>query len=221
MKNKKIIISITLFLLVIIAISIYIYSQINKENQADIAVAQGDGYVASLSLDSANSIPLNSKNENQLRVTTESSSTNPASMSSSQPTKSNQNSGSSSLSNSNSPSSDNFKQFEQYKDSQDALFADLVKGNGPEVVAGQTVSVKYKGWLTNGQLFDQSINQPFVFKVGEGKVISGFEQLTIGMKVGGLRRMIIPPSLGYGPEGYGPIPANSVLVFDVQLDEAK
>lgn len=221
MKNKKIIIGIILSLLVIIAISIYIYSQINKENQADIAVAQGDGYVASLSLDSANSIPLNSKNENQLRVTTESSSTNPASMGSSQPTKSNQNSGSSSLSNSNSPSPDNFKQFEQYKDSQDALFADLVKGNGPEVVAGQTVSVKYKGWLTNGQLFDQSINQPFVFKVGEGKVISGFEQLTIGMKVGGLRRMIIPPSLGYGPEGYGPIPANSVLVFDVQLDEAK
>lgn len=221
MKNKKIMTFIILSILFISAVFIYLYFQINKESQADLVVAQGDGYVASLDLGSTSSIPLNSKKENQLRVTTESSSSYPTSMSSSQFTNNNQNTGSNSSPEFSSPSSENFKQFEKYKDSQDALFADLVKGNGSEVLAGQTVSVKYKGWLTSGQLFDQSINQPFVFKVGEGKVIGGFEQLTIGMKVGGLRRMVIPPSLGYGPEGYGPIPANSVLVFDVQLDEVK
>lgn len=125
------------------------------------------------------------------------------------------------------PGPDTFKQYDQYKDSKDALFADIVVGSGAEVTNGQKVAVYYKGWLTNGELFDQSRAdgdgnpQTFTFEIGKHEVIAGWEQDIVGMKVGGIRRMIIPPAVGYGATGQGEtIPPNSVLVFDVQLINA-
>lgn len=92
-------------------------------------------------------------------------------------------------------------------------------GKGTEAVAGKTVSVHYTGWLTNGTKFDSSKdrNQPFNFKLGAGQVIQGWDQGVAGMKVGGKRKLTIPPSLGYGDRNVGPIPAGSTLVFEVEL----
>ncbi len=122
------------------------------------------------------------------------------------------------------PGPESFGQYEQYKDGKSALFADLVVGTGAEVSASSKVAVYYKGWLTNGQLFDESRTdqttkqlQPFIFTMGEHNVIPGWEQSIFGMKIGGSRRLVIPPSVGYGPTGQGSIPGNAVLVFDVQL----
>jgi FKBP-type peptidyl-prolyl cis-trans isomerase len=99
------------------------------------------------------------------------------------------------------------------------VIEDLVVGTGPTVVVGDTVTVNYVGTLTNGTKFDSSYDrgQPYVFQVGAGRVIAGWDQGIPGMKVGGKRRLTIPPSLGYGNQVAGPIPANSTLVFDVDL----
>jgi FKBP-type peptidyl-prolyl cis-trans isomerase len=96
---------------------------------------------------------------------------------------------------------------------------DLVVGTGATAAVGDTVTVQYVGTLTNGAKFDSSYdrNQPFVFRVGAGQVIAGWDQGVPGMKVGGKRRLTIPPSLGYGNQAVGPIPANSTLVFDIDL----
>ncbi len=96
---------------------------------------------------------------------------------------------------------------------------DLKAGTGAEAVAGKTVSVHYTGWLTNGQKFDSSLDrgQPFEFKLGAGQVIPGWDQGVQGMKVGGKRKLTIPPAMGYGERGAGPIPPNSTLVFEVEL----
>jgi len=97
---------------------------------------------------------------------------------------------------------------------------DLVVGKGQEAKSGDNVSVHYTGTLENGDKFDSSKdrNQPFDFKLGQGRVIQGWDQGVPGMKVGGKRKLIIPPSLGYGARGAGPkIPPNSVLVFEVEL----
>ncbi len=96
---------------------------------------------------------------------------------------------------------------------------DLVVGTGATAVAGDTVTVNYVGTLTNGTKFDSSYDRgtPFVFQVGAGRVIAGWDQGIPGMKVGGKRRLTIPPSLGYGSQANGPIPANSTLLFDVDL----
>lgn len=96
---------------------------------------------------------------------------------------------------------------------------DLVVGTGATAAVGDTVTVQYVGTLTNGTKFDSSYdrNQPFVFRVGAGQVIAGWDQGVPGMKVGGKRRLTIPPSLGYGNQAVGPIPANSTLVFDIDL----
>jgi FKBP-type peptidyl-prolyl cis-trans isomerase len=81
----------------------------------------------------------------------------------------------------------------------------------------------YQGWLTNGQSFDQTRKneqgqlEPFIFTLGSGQVIPGWEQTIAGMKEGGKRRLIIPASSGYGAVSQGPIPANSMLIFDVEL----
>ena len=89
----------------------------------------------------------------------------------------------------------------------------------PTFCVGDTVSVHYVGTLTNGTVFDSSYsrNQPFTFRVGVGQVIAGWDQGIPGMKVGGKRRLTIPPSLGYGNQAVGSIPANSTLIFDVEL----
>ena len=121
------------------------------------------------------------------------------------------------------PGPESFKQYDQYKEGQAALFADIVVGTGNEVTATSKVAVTYKGWLTDGTLFDQSKTddkgalQPFTFQEGAHSVIPGWEQDIVGMKVGGSRRFIVPSAVGYGAKGQGPIPANAVLVFDVQL----
>jgi FKBP-type peptidyl-prolyl cis-trans isomerase len=96
---------------------------------------------------------------------------------------------------------------------------DLVAGTGATAAAGDTVSVHYVGTFTNGTVFDSSYsrNQPFAFRVGAGQVIAGWDQGVPGMKVGGKRRLTIPPSLAYGSTGAGPIPPNSTLVFEIDL----
>ncbi len=97
---------------------------------------------------------------------------------------------------------------------------DTTLGTGDPVVAGDTLSVLYTGVLPDGTVFDSSQahgGQPFSFTVGTGQVIKGWEQGLLGMKEGGRRLLAIPPSLGYGAQVVGSIPANSTLIFDVQL----
>jgi FKBP-type peptidyl-prolyl cis-trans isomerase len=96
---------------------------------------------------------------------------------------------------------------------------DLVPGNGPAAARGDTITVHYVGTLSNGAKFDSSYDrgQPFTFRLGAGAVIAGWDQGLVGMRTGGRRRLTIPPSLGYGDRANGPIPANSTLIFEVEL----
>jgi len=96
---------------------------------------------------------------------------------------------------------------------------DLVVGDGPAAAAGDLVSVHYTGWLEDGTEFDSSAGgDPFQFTLGQGQVISGWDQAVTGMQVGGQRRLTIPPELAYGAAGYPPIiPANATLTFEVEL----
>lgn len=104
---------------------------------------------------------------------------------------------------------------------------DLRVGTGAEAVAGRTVTVNYTGWLydpsaaeSKGRQFDTSIGRgPFSFVLGAGQVIRGWDQGVVGMRVGGLRRLVIPAELAYGAQGAGngTIPPNATLVFDVEL----
>jgi FKBP-type peptidyl-prolyl cis-trans isomerase len=97
-------------------------------------------------------------------------------------------------------------------------------GSGAEAVAGKTVSVHYTGTLTNGTKFDSSRDrgQPFSFGLGQGQVIKGWDEGVAGMKVGGKRKLTIPPELGYGSRGAGGvIPPGATLLFDVELLDVK
>jgi FKBP-type peptidyl-prolyl cis-trans isomerase FkpA len=102
---------------------------------------------------------------------------------------------------------------------------DVRLGTGADAVSGRTISVHYTGWYYNesatdrkGVQFDSSAGgTPLTFTLGAGQVISGWEQGVQGMKVGGIRRLVVPPSLAYGQSRFGPIPPNATLVFEIEL----
>jgi len=100
------------------------------------------------------------------------------------------------------------------------IIKELVLGEGAAAAAGQSVTVHYTGWLTSGKKFDSSKDRddPFVFLLGAGHVIRGWDEGVQGMKVGGSRKLTIPPELGYGARGAGgAIPPNATLEFEVEL----
>lgn len=104
------------------------------------------------------------------------------------------------------------------------LVQDLVIGTGTEAKPGMQITAHYTGMLTNGTVFDSSYkrNQPFSFTLGAGQVIKGWDQGVGGMRVGGKRRLTIPPQLAYGAQGVsGVIPPNAWLIFDIELLDAK
>ncbi len=103
-------------------------------------------------------------------------------------------------------------------------YQDVVTGSGAEATPGQVAVVHYTGWLTDGSKFDSSRDrgEPFSFPLGAGQVIAGWDQGVAGMKVGGRRKLLIPPNLGYGEMGSPPvIPPSATLVFDVELLDVK
>jgi FKBP-type peptidyl-prolyl cis-trans isomerase len=99
-------------------------------------------------------------------------------------------------------------------------YEDLKVGDGQLAETGMTAQVHYTGWLTDGTKFDSSVDrgQPFSFKLGAGQVIRGWDEGVKGMRVGGKRKLTIPPDMGYGAAGAGGvIPPNATLIFDVEL----
>lgn len=105
------------------------------------------------------------------------------------------------------------------QDVKNLKIEDIKIGTGPEVKSGDTISINYTGTLTDGTKFDSSYDrkEPFETQIGVGQVIKGWDEGVIGMKVGGKRKLTIPPDLGYGSQAVGPIPANSTLIFEVEL----
>ncbi len=98
-------------------------------------------------------------------------------------------------------------------------YQDIEVGHGATAISGRVVGVLYRGWLPDGTLFDSRLNaaDPLRFRLGVGIVIPGWDEGVAGMRVGGQRRLVVPSQLGYGNRSMGIIPANSVLVFDLEL----
>jgi FKBP-type peptidyl-prolyl cis-trans isomerase len=96
---------------------------------------------------------------------------------------------------------------------------DTKVGIGEEVHSGDSITIHYHGTLENGKVFDSSVERgsPFKCRIGVGMVIAGWDMGVLGMKVGGKRKLTIPPQLAYGDQGIGDIPPNSTLIFDVEL----
>lgn len=104
------------------------------------------------------------------------------------------------------------------------VYEDKKVGKGAEAKVGKLAIVHYTGWFTDGKKFDSSRDsgQPFKFTLGMGEVIKGWDQGVEGMKVGGVRKLTVPPELGYGKRGYpGAIPPNATLIFEVELLDVK
>ena len=112
---------------------------------------------------------------------------------------------------------------ETFMDTTTLKIEDQVVGTGAEAKAGSHVYVHYTGRFTNGQIFDSSVARgvPIDFPLGTGYVIKGWDEGLKGMKVGGKRRLTIPPTMGYGPNDYNGIPGGSTLIFDVELIDVK
>jgi len=102
---------------------------------------------------------------------------------------------------------------------EELIVEDLVPGSGATAATGDEATVHYIGTLEDGTRFDSSYERgvPFTFRIGAGQVIAGWDQGVPGMKVGGRRRLTIPPSLGYGSRAVGPIPPSSTLIFEIEL----
>jgi FKBP-type peptidyl-prolyl cis-trans isomerase len=101
-------------------------------------------------------------------------------------------------------------------------YKDITVGDGATIANGQLIGARYTGWLADGTKFGTNVTDqnPFPFHLGRREVIEGWDLGLVGMKVGGTRQLIIPPSLGYGPNSNGPIPGNSILVFEVVVESA-
>jgi len=126
------------------------------------------------------------------------------------------------FSNSNSNSNNQVANVEQAQ--VQVQSQDIKVGEGDIAIAGKTVTVNYTGMFSDGKKFDSSLDPgrtPFTFKLGTGMVIKGWDIGVEGMRVGGKRILVIPPELGYGSQAYGPIPANSTLIFEVELLDVK
>src|SRR6185369_2681111 len=120
--------------------------------------------------------------------------------------------------------SDDKKESKMTKTSSGLEYEDVVVGTGATPKSGQTCVMHYTGWLwqngQKGKKFDSSVDrgQPFEFQLGLGRVIKGWDEGVASMKVGGLRKLTVPPHLAYGERGYpGAIPPNSTLIFEVEL----
>jgi FKBP-type peptidyl-prolyl cis-trans isomerase len=105
------------------------------------------------------------------------------------------------------------------KTSAGVEYWDIVVGTGAMATSGKTVGVHYTGWLADGTKFDSSVDRgkPIMFPLGVGKVIRGWDEGIVGMKVGGKRQLRVPPNAAYGSRGSGAVPPNAVLIFDIQL----
>ena len=113
-----------------------------------------------------------------------------------------------------------FACMDQDEDKGELIIEDLVVGQGVEAKEGNVITVNYTGWLENETQFDSSLSpgrDPLVITLGAGQVIQGWDEGIPGMKVGGKRRLTIPPHLGYGNQAVGEIPANSTLIFEIDL----
>ena len=113
-----------------------------------------------------------------------------------------------------------FACMDQDENKEELIIEDLVVGQGVEAKEGNVITVNYTGWLENGTQFDSSLSpgrDPLVITLGAGQVIQGWDEGIPGMKVGGKRRLTIPPHLGYGNQAVGEIPANSTLIFEIDL----
>ncbi len=95
-------------------------------------------------------------------------------------------------------------------------YEDIEAGSGDPAAAGQEVTVAYTGWLIDGNVFDDG---EFSFRLGAGQVVAGFDEGVTGMRLGGVRRIVVPPELGYGSRGSGPVPPDAIMIFRIKLLE--
>ena len=125
------------------------------------------------------------------------------------------------LSNRQSSNTEMTKNTDSIEQSSELKIEDIVVGTGMEVQSGDSVVIHYNGTLTNGTKFDSSYDrgEPFETQIGVGQVIKGWDEGVVGMKVGGKRKLTIPPDMAYGDRATGPIPPNSTLIFEVELLE--